>query len=113
MTNRTAGTEKIKVSVIIGVYNSEKYIEETIRSVLNQTYKNFELIVIDDGSTDKSFEIVAKLAEKDKRIKFLKNDRNLGVSATRNRLIDIAKGEYVAIMDSDDISLPERLEKQV
>jgi glycosyltransferase involved in cell wall biosynthesis len=101
------------VSVVMPVYNSEKYVKQSVESILSQTYKNFELIVIDDGSTDKSFEIVAKLAEKDKRIKFLKNDRNLGVSATRNRLIDIAKGEYVAIMDSDDISLPERLEKQV
>jgi glycosyltransferase involved in cell wall biosynthesis len=101
------------VSVVMPVYNAEKYVKESVESILNQTYKNFELIVIDDGSKDKSFEIVAELAAKDKRIKLLKNDRNLGVSATRNKCIDFSDGEYVALMDSDDISLPKRLEKQV
>ncbi|MGI6394061.1 MAG: glycosyltransferase family 2 protein [bacterium] len=101
------------ISVIMPVYNSEKYVKESVGSILAQTYKNFELIVADDGSTDKSFEIVAELAEKDKRIKLLKNDKNRGVSVTRNKCIDFSAGEYIALMDSDDISFPERFEKQV
>lgn len=101
------------VSVIMPAYNAEKYIEKAIMSVVNQTYTNWELIVIDDGSKDSTSEIVEKLAKKDKRITFYANERNMGVARTRNRGFDLAKGEYVALLDSDDIWLEEKLEKQI
>ncbi len=100
------------VSVIIPVYNSEKYIHETIQSVLNQTYKNFELIIVNDGSTDNSLSIIENSQKKDNRIKIL-NKINSGVSETRNFGLNIAKGEYVAFLDSDDVWLPNNLELKV
>lgn len=99
------------VSVIIPVYNREKYIGEAIESILLQTYQYFELIIVDDASTDKTFEIINQYH--DNRIRILKNKLNLGVSASRNLGIDNAGGKYLAFMDSDDISVPERLYKQV
>lgn len=100
-----------RVSVLIPMYNREKVIAETIASVLGQTFSDFELLVCDDCSTDGSVGIV--LSFDDPRITLLRNDRNLGSSATRNRLISHASGEYCALLDSDDIALPWRLEKQV
>lgn len=99
------------VSVIMPVYNSEKHLKEAIDSILNQTYKNIELIVIDDGSVDNSIKIIKNI--KSDKIVFLKNERNIGVSATRNKGFSIAKGKYIALMDSDDISPLYRIEKQV
>jgi glycosyltransferase involved in cell wall biosynthesis len=99
------------VSVIMPVYNCELYIKESIDSILNQSYKNIELIIIDDGSKDKSSDIVTSY--EDKRIKFIKNKNNKGVSATRNVGLKTAEGKYVAIMDADDISSLKRIEKQV
>jgi glycosyltransferase involved in cell wall biosynthesis len=99
------------VSVIIPVYNSEKYLQLTINSILNQTYSNFELILINDCSTDKSREIC--LANKDPRIVYVENKENLGITLTRNAGFSNAKGKYIAILDHDDIALPERIEKQV
>lgn len=99
-----------KISVIMPVYNSEKYLSEAIDSILNQTYEDFEFIIIDDGSTDSSQEIVRSYT--DPRIRFYINEHNMGVAATLNRGLDLATGEYIARMDSDDISLPERFEKQ-
>ena len=99
------------VSVIMPVYNCEKYVEEAIDSILNQSYKNIELIIIDDGSKDKSIDIINSY--EDERIKFSKNKINKGVSATRNVGLKLAQGKYIAIMDSDDISPLERIEKQV
>ena len=101
------------VSVIMPAYNAEKYIEKAIMSVVNQTYTNWELIVIDDGSKDSTSEIVEKLVKKDERIAFFANEKNMGVARTRNRGFDLAKGEYVALLDSDDIWLEEKLEKQL
>lgn len=100
-----------KVSVLMPVYNSEAYIAEAIDSIINQSFEDWELIIIDDGSTDKSESIVKSYT--DNRITFLKNPENKGIIYTRNRLFDKAKGEYMAIFDSDDISYPERLKKQV
>lgn len=100
-----------RVSVLIPVYNREKVIAETIASVLGQTFSDFELIVCDDCSTDRSAGIVSSFV--DPRITLLRNERNLGSSATRNRLISHARGEYCALLDSDDIALPHRLETQV
>ena len=99
------------ISVILPVYNREAFVAEAVQSILRQTYRNFELIIIDDGSSDSSLEVVRNI--NDSRIKILKNDKNLGVSASRNRGIQEAKGEFIAFMDSDDISAPERFWKQL
>lgn len=101
------------VSVVMPAYNSEKYISEAIESVLNQTFKDFEFIIIDDGSTDKTWEIIQEYAKKDERIIAFKNEKNLNNYATRNKGIKISKGKYIVWQDSDDISFPERLQKQV
>lgn len=98
-----------RVSVIIPTYNRAKYICEAINSLLNQTYKDYEIIVIDDGSTDNTKEIISGYKE---RILYIYQD-NLGPAAARNRGIKIARGEYVSFLDSDDTFLPEKLESQV
>jgi len=100
------------ISVIMPVYNRAEFIGEAIQSILSQTYKNFELIIIDDASTDNTLKVISEFTDDD-RILLLKNKKNEGVAATRNRGIEIAKGEFIAFMDSDDISLPQRFEKQV
>ncbi|NFO86965.1 glycosyltransferase family 2 protein [Clostridium botulinum] len=101
------------VSIIIPVYNSSKTIKETIKSVLVQNYKKFEIIVIDDCSTDESFEILKCLSDKDKKINLYRNKKNLGVSKTRNLGIELAKGEFICFLDSDDIWNPLKLEEQI
>ena len=101
-----------KVSVLMPVYKTnEKYLREAISSILNQTYTDFEFLILDDCPEDTREEIVKSY--KDKRIKYSKNEQNLGITPSRNKLIDMASGEYLAIFDHDDISLPDRLEKQV
>jgi len=102
-----------KVSIIMPVYNAEKFLDEAINSLLNQSLEDFELIIIDDQSTDHSLSIIRKYKKKDKRIVFLRNKQNLGCVNTRNKGLKIAKGKYIAVMDSDDVSLKDRLEKQV
>lgn len=102
-----------KVSVLIPCYNVELYVEEAVRSIMNQTYSNLEILVIDDGSTDKTAEILQKLAQIDSRIKYIKNETNLRLIATLNKGIELCTGKYIARMDADDISLPTRIEKQV
>lgn len=99
------------VSVIMPVYNSAKYLNEAIDSILNQTYENIELIVIDDGSSDNSIELIKEYNSS--KIRFYKNEKNIGVSATRNKAIDLSEGKFIALMDSDDISPPDRIRKQV
>ena len=99
------------VSVIMPAYNAEKYIAQAIESVLGQTFDDFEFIIINDCSRDRTEEII--LSYNDPRIVYLKNEENLGVAATLNKGLAAAKGEYIARMDADDISLPERLAKQV
>jgi len=96
-------------SVVIPLYDKEKYISKTLESVLKQTFENFEIIVIDDGSTDKSCEIVRSI--KDSRIRLIRQE-NGGPSKARNRGIQEAKGEFIAFLDADDEWLPEKLEKQ-
>jgi glycosyltransferase involved in cell wall biosynthesis len=103
--------KKIKVSCILRVYNGEKYIREAIDSILNQTYKDFEFIMIDDGSTDDTVKIIESY--NDSRIKLYKNEKNMGLSYATNRGIELAKGEYIALVDSDDVYYNTRLEKQV
>lgn len=99
------------VSVAMPVYNAEKYIRPAMDSLLNQTYKNFELIIINDGSSDRSKEIIHSYS--DPRIRYFENPVNLGISKTRNKCIQRANGKYIAVLDNDDIALPDRLEKQV
>lgn len=100
------------ISVIMPVYNGDKYLEEAIESILNQTFKNFEFIIINDGSKDGSLEIIQKYASLDERIIVVSRE-NKGLIATLNEGIDIAKGKYLARMDQDDISLAERFEEQI
>lgn len=97
------------VSVLMPIYNAATYLKEAIDSILNQTLVDFELIIIDDGSTDDSLLILKNFAEQDDRIQLLSRG-NKGISPTRNELIKLARGQYIAWMDSDDISLPNRLE---
>ncbi|PJB81023.1 MAG: glycosyl transferase [Acidobacteria bacterium CG_4_9_14_3_um_filter_49_7] len=101
------------VSVIMPVYNSEKFLEESADSVLSQQYDSLELILIDDGSTDTSRDIIRKLAAKDQRVKPLFLHSNLGSAGARNEGIKRAEGHYIAFLDSDDIWLPEKLAIQL
>ena len=103
---------KSLVSVILPVYNQESYIAETIESILAQTYTDFELLIQDDGSTDRSAQIIRQYAEKDSRIKAY-FERNVGKSMATNSIVSRAQGELCAFLDADDIMLPDRLEKQV
>jgi glycosyltransferase involved in cell wall biosynthesis len=91
-----------KISVIIPTFNRARYIAETIKSVQDQILDNWELIIVDDGSTDNTESIVRDLTEKDGRISYFKNERNLGIAKTRNRGVSLAKADYVAMLDSDD-----------
>ncbi|TLX73218.1 glycosyltransferase [Labilibacter sediminis] len=99
------------VSVIMSVFNAEHYLEESINSILQQSYKNFEFVIIDDCSTDNSNSIINSYT--DSRIKLTINNENLGLTKSLNKALNFAKGKYIARMDSDDIALPERLKKQV
>lgn len=101
------------VSVIMPVYNAEKYVAEAIESILNQTFTDFEFLIFNDGSKDKSAEIVQSYAQKDSRIVFYNYQENRGLPETLNKGIDIAQGKYIARMDNDDISLPHRFERQL
>lgn len=98
------------ISIILPAYNAECFLKEAIDSILAQTYTNFELIVLNDGSTDRTEEII--LSYDDPRIRYVKNDTNLKLIKTLNKGIDLARGKYIARMDADDISLPTRLEKE-
>ena len=101
------------VSVIIPCYNAEKFIEKSVRSILNQTYTNLEILIIDDASEDHSANIIEILAKEDDRIRFFKHSINKNIVFTLNELINISNGKYIARMDADDISLPDRIERQV
>lgn len=101
------------VSVIMPAYNAEKYIEESILSIINQTYQNWELIIINDGSTDQTAQIIQQFVQKDSRLRLSDNGTNKGLIVTRNIGLECAKGKYIANLDSDDIANSDRLEKQV
>lgn len=100
------------VSVIIAAYNCEDHIKDCIDSILSQTFKDFEIIICDDASTDNTWNILNEYTY-DKRIRIIRNDKNLFAAAARNRCIEIAKGKYIAIQDADDYSELNRLEKQI
>ena len=101
------------VSVLIPCYNCEKYVEKAVTSIIEQSYSNLEILVIDDGSTDNTGSILQELAQKDSRIRYIKNETNLKLIKTLNKGIDLCRGKYIARMDADDISLPTRIVKQV
>lgn len=101
------------VSVITPMYNAEKYIAKTIESVQAQTYENWEMIIVDDVSTDQSAQIVQQYAAEDTRIKYLRHEKNAGVARARNTALKAAQGRYVAFLDSDDLWKNEKLEKQL
>lgn len=105
-------SEPSLISVVMPVYNAELYVEFSIRSILSQTYKSFELIIIDDGSTDQSLNIIKKLSSEDDRIVIISRE-NKGLATSLNEGIAKAKGTWIARMDADDISLPYRLESQL
>lgn len=94
-------------------FNCEKFLDETILSVINQTYQNWELLIVDDCSTDKSVEIIKNYIDKDNRIKLFINEKNSGAAASRNWAMREATGKWIAFLDSDDLWLPEKLEKQI
>lgn len=100
-------------SVVIPLYNRENYIEKTIKSVLNQSFKDFELIIVDDCSTDRSYQIAKEFAEQDPRIVLKGNKVNKGVADSRNFGIETAAGKYIALLDSDDVWLENKLEAQI
>ena len=102
-----------KVTVLVPCYNAEKYIRQMIDSILDQTYPNFKLLIIDDGSTDRSKEIIRDYSCSDKRIILYENRENKGVSYVRNKGIQLCDSEYIALMDADDIAPPHRLETEI
>lgn len=101
------------VSVIIPCYNASKYLIEALDSIIQQSYKNLEIIITDDCSTDNTYEMLCSFREKDSRIKLYKNDVNLKLPTTLNNMIDLCTGKYIARMDADDISLKNRIKEQV
>ena len=109
MTSRDFGL----VSVIMAAYNAEKTIEQSINSVLNQTYPDVELLVVDDYSQDRTVKLVENIMARDNRVRLIYNKENSGVSYTRKHGLEEAKGTWIAILDSDDIWAPEKLEKQI
>lgn len=101
------------VSIITPSYNTARFIGETIRSVQAQTYPNWEMIIVDDCSTDNTDEVVAEYQKADERIRYFKNEKNSGAAVSRNKALREAKGRWMAFLDSDDLWVPEKLEKQL
>ena len=99
------------ISVLMTVYNGMPYLIEAVESTLNQTYKNFEFLIIDDASTDESFDYLNQI--NDKRIKLIKNDQNIGQVKSLNKVLNLCNGDLVARLDQDDVNLPQRLEEQI
>ena len=101
------------VSIITPTYNSEKYIKETIRSIQGQTYSNWEMIIVDDCSSDMTVSVVENFVNDDARISVYQLQKNSGAGVARNQAVDLAKGRYIAFLDSDDLWKPEKLQKQI
>lgn len=102
-----------RISVIMGIYNCASTLEEALDSLYAQTYQDFKIILCEDGSSDNTYQVASDYATKHDNIILLKNDRNMGLNYTLNRCLECADTEYVARMDGDDISLPERFEKEI
>jgi len=101
------------ISVLLPVYNCEQYVEKAIQSILDQTYTNFELLIIDDYSNDNSGEIINNFTKFDDRVSVIRNDDNLGITKSLNKLLSLAKGKFIARQDADDISQKERFHLQL
>ena len=101
------------ISIIMAAYNAEKTIEQAINSVLRQTYTDFELLVVNDCSKDRTVELVKSIAAKDNRVRLISNEKNSGVSFTRKHGLEESNGSWIAILDSDDAWTPDKLEKQI
>lgn len=101
------------VTVIMPVYNAERYMEQSIESIIAQTYQKWELLIVDDGSTDSSVQIMQEYCSRDRRIQMILSTGNEGVASARNKGIQAAKGEYIAFLDSDDLWKAEKLEIQI
>ena len=102
-----------RVSVIIPVYNVEKYLDKTLESVFSQIYKDIEMVLVDDCSKDKSAQIIAKYRESHSEIIYFLQPKNMGAGAARNKALELATGQYVAFLDSDDLWMPEKTDKQI
>jgi len=101
------------VSVIMPVYNAEKYVQQALKSISNQTYRKFELIIVDDSSTDSTSRILEEFKKKDRRVVLIRNKENVGVTKSLNKAVSTSKGKYIIRMDADDWSYPERIKLQV
>ena len=101
------------VSVVLPVYNGEAFVLDAVRSIQEQTFQDWELIIVDDGSRDRSLEICQNCASQDPRLRIYANPANLGLAKTMNKLVRLARGKYIAIQEQDDMSLPERLQLEV
>src|SRR5262245_27748035 len=101
------------ISVWMPVLNRENFVADAVRSIQNQTFQNWELLILNDGSQDHTHDICNSFAKEDDRIRYFSNENNEGVPASRNKLMTLSKGKYIAIQDSDDISVPDRLQSQV
>lgn len=104
---------KKKISVLMSVFNDEINVESAISGVLNQTYDNFELLIMDDCSTDSTKKIIKQYKNKDKRVKIFENSKNIGLTKSLNKLLNEAQGDLIARQDSDDLSLTQRFERQI
>lgn len=105
--------DKPTVSVVMSVYNGQTYLPTAIESILSQTFVDFEFIIVDDGSTDSSLEIIRGYEARDDRVRIILNEKNIGLAKSLNKGIALAQGRFIARMDADDISLPNRFEKQI
>ena len=101
------------ISIITPTYNCERFIGETIESVLKQSYKNWEMIIVDDCSTDNTYDVVKKYADNDSRIKYYLLEENSGASVARTKAMQLATGDYIAFLDSDDLWISNKLECQL
>ena len=107
------GESRFKISVLMPVYQAEEFIELSINSMLNQTWRNLEIIAVEDYSSDRSWDILQELASKDSRLKVYRNEKNMGAYTTRNKALKLASGDFITVHDSDDWSHPQMLEKQI
>ena len=106
--------ETKKISILMGIYNCESTLSEAIDSIISQTYTNWRFIICDDGSSDQSFAVAKEYEQRDPaRFQVIKNEKNMGLNATLNKCVELADGDYIARMDGDDISVPERFAKEV
>ena len=102
-----------KVSVLMSVYNGERYLSESVESILDQTYSDFEFIIVDDASEDGTWQMLTTYVGRDSRIVLIRNKENIGLTRSLNKGLALARGKYIARQDADDVSVPERLAKQV